>query len=577
MPFGSHTPSAAPVLPALPEARTESTERALRARRILLEALFLGGLGDSLLREGPGVGLFIWSVAFAIVVLRMIRRRGERVRREQIGWLVVMLAFASFFAWRDSADLLFYDFVATVGAGLLLAATLGAASPIRSILGQRVRDLARALGFAVRSSVSGVIAPVRESDLGAPTSWYQGRAGAGLRALLLAIPVLLVFGLLFANADPLFGSFLALPDIRLDIIASHVFIAAFVTWATAGWLYGAFATVPRAATKEGQSSISLGTLDLTAILGGLVALFGAFVAVQVGWLFGGERLVRSTTGLSYAEYARHGFFELVWVSLLVLPVLLGTRALIRDTDTAAVRRHKLLATPLLVLVGGVMASALGRMALYVHYYGPSTARLYASVFMVWLAIVFAWFGLTILRGRTRDFAAGMTITGFLTLAGLNVVNPEALVARASIDRASAALAVSDSMASSSRSPDKDRVPSSPIDYPYLTRLLDGDAANEVVQALIAPPVALPTSAAREAEVRGRCDAVRTLLERWGPAARPTDWRRWDVGGWRARQAVRSHEANLRSVACWDAGRELPFGTREQRPPMAGEQWFAKKE
>ena len=569
----SHAPSPTSVLPGAVEGRAEPTERAALARSILLEALFLGGLGDSLLREGPGIGLFIWSVGFAIVVLRMIHRRGDGIRREQIGWLTVMLVFAGFFAWRDSADLLFYDFIATVGAGLLLAATLSAASPIRSILGQRVRDLVGAIVFAVRSSVSGIVAPVRESEIGAPTSWYQGRARAGLRALVLAIPVLLVFGLLFANADPVFGSLLALPDLRLDLIASHVFIAAFVAWATAGWLHGAFAARAPAARKERQPAVSLGTLDLTVILGGLVALFGAFVAVQVGWLFGGERLVRSTTGLSYAEYARHGFFELVWVSLLVLPVLLGSRALIRDDDTAAVRRHKLLAAPLLVLVGGVMVSALGRMALYVHYYGPSTARLYASVFMVWLAIVFAWFGVTILRGRTRDFAAGMTITGFLTLAALNVANPEALVARASIQRAASALLVTDSLNTSTRVSGAARTGTSPIDYVYLTRQLDGDAVREVVPALLAPPVAPPGSAAREAEVRMRCDAVRRLLERWGSGAPATDWRRWDVGAWRARGAVRSSEAGLRSVACLDDGRELPFGTRERRPPVKGEQWY----
>ncbi|HKN68850.1 MAG TPA: DUF4173 domain-containing protein [Gemmatimonadaceae bacterium] len=572
---GSHTQSSPSGPAATLEAHAAPAERALLARRILLEALFLGGLGDSLLRAGPGIGLFLWTVAFAITVVRLIHRHGEGFRREQLGWMVTMLVFAGFFGWRDSGGLLFYDFVAAVGAGLFLAATLGAGSPIRSILGQRVRDLVGAVAFAVRTSITGVVGPVRESAIGVRSSWYEGRARAGLRALILTIPLLLIFGLLFANADPVFGSLLSLPDLQLDVIASHVFIAAFVMWATAGWLHGAFASVARAATPERQPALSLGIIDVTAILGGLVALFGAFVAVQVGWLFGGERLVRSTTGLGYAEYARHGFFELVWVSLLVLPVLLGTRALIRDGDTAAIRRHRLLAVPLLVLLGGVMTSALGRMALYVHYYGPSTARLYASVFMCWLAIVFVWFGLTILRGRTRDFAAGMTITGFLTLAGLNLVNPEALVARASVQRASAALAVTDSIAATSKA-SSTAGPSSPIDYFYLTWSLDGDAASEVVRALLAPPVTQPSTAAREVEVRSRCDAVRQLLERWGPTARATDWRRWNVGAWRAHKAVRSQEAALRAVTCWDAGGELPFGTREQRDPVKGEQWYHER-
>lgn len=573
MPPTSYAQPPASDLPASPETHASRSERAILARRILLEALVLGALGDSLLRDGPGIGLFLWAVAFAITVLRLIQRRDEGMRREQIGWLGTILVFAGFFVWRDSADLLFYDFLATAGAGLLLAATLGAGSPIRSILGQRVRDVAEALFFAVRESVGGIVRPVRESDVGALASLSQGRMRGGLRAVLLTVPLLLVFGFLFANADPVFGSLLSLPDIQFDVVASHVFITGFVTWVMAGWLHGAFATVAPAAKQKQAPALSLGTLDVTVILGGLVALFAAFVAVQVGWLFGGEQLVRSTTGLGYAEYARRGFFELVWVSLLVLPVLLGTRALIGDSDTAAVRRHRLLAVPLLLLLGGVMASALARMALYVHYYGPSTARLYASVFMCWLALVFAWFGFTVLRGRTRDFAAGMTITGVLTLAALNVVNPEALVARATVQRAGAALAVNDSILASSAASAAAPVSSSPIDYRYLTHQLDGDAANEVVRALLSPAVAPVGSSAREAEVRLRCDAVRGLLERWGPATPAPSWRRWSVGGWRARQTVRGHEADLRSVACWDAGREVPFGTRERRVPAAGEQWY----
>jgi hypothetical protein len=317
--------------------------------------------------------------------------------------------------------------------------------------------------------------------------------------------------------------------------------------------------------------LALGTLDVTAILGSIVALFVIFLSVQVGWLFGGERLVRSTTGLSYAEYARHGFFELVWVTLLLLPVLVGTRAFIRDGDEKAVRRHRMLATPLLVLVAGVMASAMGRMALYVHYYGPSLDRLYASVFMLWLALVFAWFGLTILRGRLHDFAAGMAITGFFTLAALNVVDPEALVARASLERATSALQLADSLPATARA----RATASPIDYGYLTARLDGDAVSEVVRALVTPPVSTLNKPARTAEVRERCDAVRTMLRKWGRygSENQLDWRRWNVGSWRAQNAVRAHEAALRAVTCVDEAGETPFGMREQHAPVRGEQGY----
>ena len=56
-------------------------------------------------------------------------------------------------------------------------------------------------------------------------------------------------------------------------------------------------------------------------LGVLDALFLAFVAVQATVLFGGHRHVLETEGLTYAEYARQGFWQLLWVSALTLLVL----------------------------------------------------------------------------------------------------------------------------------------------------------------------------------------------------------------------------------------------------------------
>ena len=411
---------------------------------------------------------------------------------------------------------------------------------------------------------------------GLTRSWRTGRAGAVVRASLMALPLLVVFGLLFGAADPLFEKLLSLPTLNFDEIASHLAIAGFFTWVVGGWLRGALLDNKALRRLPDGVSFTLGTLDVTVMLGGLVALFALFVGVQVSWLFGGEGLVRSTTGLGYAQYARHGFFELVWVSLLVLPVVLATHAAIPVRDLTAQRRHRQLALALLALVGGVMASALGRMALYVNYYGMSTDRLFASVFMGWLAIVFLWLAFTVLRGRAHDFATGMAITGFATLAALNFANPDAVVARVNVRRAAHAVSLADSIGSSSA---KQGPPPAPIDYDYLTRRLGGDAAGNVVGALVAPPVATNQSTAREVEVRERCYAVKRILERWGSRAaganrdRETDWRLWEAGDWRAREVVRSHETALRSVTCWDSGGEAPFGNREQRPPRPGEQAY----
>ena len=561
-----------------PSGRGANAEPPKLARRVLVDAMFLGVAADALLHDGFGLGLAVWMIVFAASVVYLTVVRGDRLKREQYAWLAAAVLFAGGLAWRGSEALQFYDFLAMLLALAILGASLASSAVFHGILGKRIRDFALAFAMNARHAAGGLVLLVfRDGAVrGVGASWRGRRGAAAARAALIALPLLLVFGLLFGAADPVFESLFSLPYFDLGRVASHVVVAGFYTWVVGGWLRGALVDRSPAKTLPEAAPFTLGVLEVTVVLGGLVALFALFVGVQIGWLFGGEEMIRSRTGLTYAQYARHGFFELVWVSLLVLPVLLGVRAVIRDDDKTAVRRHRQLGLALLALLGGIMASALGRMALYVHYYGLSVDRLCASVFMAWLAIVFAWLGVTVLRGRTRDFAAGMTITGFVMLAGLNAVNPDALVARVNVDRAERALAIADSIAPHTGSDSSAAIRPAPIDYAYLTKSLGGDAVDVVVKSLLAPPVAAVGTPAREAEVKQRCEAVRRLFGRWGEGGRESerDWRLWNAGVSAARQVIRSRESALRSVTCWDGGGEAPFGTRDHRAALPGEQEYA---
>src|SRR3546814_9666582 len=84
---------------------------------------------------------------------------------------------------------------------------------------------------------------------------------------------------------------------------------------------------------------------------------------------------------------------------------------------------------LVALLAGVMVSAVFRMHLYQQAYGLTEARVYVCTILLWLAGVLAWLAATVLRGRRRGFAFGAIVGGLACLAGLHVLNPEALVAR----------------------------------------------------------------------------------------------------------------------------------------------------
>jgi hypothetical protein len=86
-------------------------------------------------------------------------------------------------------------------------------------------------------------------------------------------------------------------------------------------------------------------------------------------------------------------------------------------------------------------------------------------------------------------------------------------------------------------------------------------------------------------VKARCEAVRELLQKWGYQTAESnntraqrlehDWRRWNLGAANARAVVRANERALRDVTCWDENGESPFGAREWRKPIPGEQWYVE--
>jgi len=515
-----------------PDPATTPSPPALLARRVLLGAAVLGILADPLLRNEPwGLGLLVWMAVFVATATVLVRQSRGPLSRETSLWLVVAVIFAAGLSWRDSEMLLVFDVAAMLAALVLLAMSLDAI-PVPSLARARVRDLIRA-AFGTGLGVATGVVPLLMRDAELHTALRpsdDGNFRRIARALVITAPILLVFTLLLTEADPVFGSFFTFPAVDLEVVLSHVMIAGFFAWVVAGWLRRSLLAQPGAAgTPVTPFPLTLGVTDVTLALGALNVLFAAFVVVQIGWLYGGEALVLRTAGLSYAEYARRGFFELTCVAGLLLPVLLGAQALIPASDSRTLRIYRRLAVSLTVLLGAIMFSAGARMRLYIQYYGISTDRLYATAFMIWLAIVFVWLALTVLRSRPRTFAAGLVVSGFVVLFTLNVLNPDALVARANLAR-----------------DDAGRNGTAGVDLRYVASL-GGDAVPALVSALTAPNTAVDTAASA-----GRCAAAGTLLDRWTGergAQIARHWTQWNIARGRATRAVRAHEAELRQLAC----------------------------
>ena len=471
------------------------------AVELLAAAVTLGILGDLLLRETPvGLNVPVWTAALVSAAAVFAWRRGNLATNRS--WLLLpILFFAAACAWRASPILTAGNvFALVVAAGIAVVRT-----PRGKLTAATITDYARGAGLFAADAFSGLPRVlVKEIDWEGIRwgSWSRQAVAVG-RGVAIAVPLVLLFGGLFVAADAAFQNVVTgLPVWQPWESLEHAVVTIFWTWLAAGFVRQVAAPPEWHSDASGEGGgFKVGIVEWGVVLALLNALFLAFVLVQVRYLFGGADLVEASTDLTYAEYARRGFFELVAVAALVLPLLLVADALVR-TETPTERRvFRGLAAALVLLLFVVMASALERMRLYQQEFGLTELRLYTTAFMLWLAVVFLWFLGTVLRGRRARFTFGAVVAGFVVVASLNALNPDALIARVNVERAAAR---------------------EPLDVDYVTSL-SADAVPTLVELL-------PTMSADDREyVRAEL-----LASSRGDDA---DWRSWNLSRVRAERAL----------------------------------------
>lgn len=163
-------------------------------------------------------------------------------------------------------------------------------------------------------------------------------------------------------------------------------------------------------------------------------LFAGFVGVQMAVLFGGRHHVLDTVGLSYAQYARQGFFQLVGVAALVMLVIAAAIRWARAETGAQRILLRFLLGALCAFTLVILASALRRLTLYEELYGLTRLRISVHAVILWLALLFTMMIVAGLlwRGTWLPRAFVYATAGALLIFSL--VNPEGLIARQNVER-----------------------------------------------------------------------------------------------------------------------------------------------
>ena len=218
-----------------------------------------------------------------------------------------------------------------------------------------------------------------------------------LLGIICAVPVLSLVIALLSSADAIFGqiSNCILGKISNNVLEKIVMLIFGVPTA-----FYIFSLVYNNAHPDRLREYSTAVVDakrkkgkiipyeiLTTIVMLMDVIYILFAALQISNLFMAFR-DRLPNGMTYAEYARSGFFQLVLVAVINLIVTVISLKHVRfdRPNRPAILNCALCLLSILTIFLGL--SALRKMYLYICVYGLTKDRLITSVFMIYLILVF---------------------------------------------------------------------------------------------------------------------------------------------------------------------------------------------
>ncbi|WP_433081690.1 DUF4153 domain-containing protein [Dactylosporangium sp. CA-052675] len=393
--------------------------------------------------DRPGIGWPIAGLGLLLPLALLLVTRGPArlgARVEAALWCAAALALLGVGFLRAAGWLFALSALTAFGC---MALAVGRHRRVPAVLAAPF-TLVFAAFRALPWSAAGVTRPGRRANttpaaptaLAAPAGPDEARAGNnGLRLLLsiaVGVALVVVFGALFASADPGFAK--VVDAVVPSIDAATVVRWALVATAAAGLsLGGAFLVAnPSAIGDRDANARPVRRVEWLVPVGALLELFAVFVAVQLTVLFGDRGYVMRTVGLTFAEYARKGFWQLLVITLLTLCVMGVTVRKAPPADRGLLRLLLgLLALCSLVVVG----SALWRMNVYEEAYGFTRLRVFVSAVELWLGALFVLVMVAGLTPSARWLGRAGVALWVVVLLGLAVLNPDRLIAAHNVERA----------------------------------------------------------------------------------------------------------------------------------------------
>ncbi len=275
-----------------------------KAANLLILSIVFGVIAYVLFYDHiPGISVFLGTIA----LLASLYIGRDKTRKNT--WFAYLLAF--FMIWLsasaavfDAPELLVLNILGLLVLTALLALELGP-SPVSNWQIKNYLIIGIKMPFLIIGSALQNIKKLTTKRTNSQPD--TGNRKAALRGLILSLPLVVTFSLLFRSANPVFDSFLSnifsfSIDLSVQGSITTIVLVSFVTLGLLGLINEEKQLTPTRLPEQPKNA-GLEGMAFTTTLG---ALFVLFLIFQASYMFGGQSNI-STTGYSYAEYLHRGF------------------------------------------------------------------------------------------------------------------------------------------------------------------------------------------------------------------------------------------------------------------------------
>ena len=421
---------------------------------IIFLALIIGALTDYLFyQKSIGISLFVFNLVIIIFSLILIKKFEVKINKTQIFILITLLLFSVGVFWRSSPFLTFFNFWGSIYLlffffGLFLDKNILDFSFLKYIISP--------LSFFLKSfRGAGRFITKCKNAIPEKNKIGSEKFRSVLKGIVIAMPFLIIFCWLLSSADLVFQAYLGkifnfdfnfeiILRVLIILVFSYLFLGIFSKITGSGQdsestpeeIQGS-GQRPEPTAKPILENKSLNFIESSTVLILIELLFLSFIAIQFFYLFGGKDYVWGIEEyITYSQYAKKGFYELIATSIISFLLLYGLDKSSFRKNLKEKKIFKILSAILILEISVIIYSAWTRMAVYVDGYGLTFFRFLVFVFLLWIFSVFLIFLYKKIFQEKKEPVLLLMIfcLSIIFWTGINIINPDAFIARKNIER-----------------------------------------------------------------------------------------------------------------------------------------------